>query len=182
MTRRLHRERRGTIDIHPVVRHKAEHLGVRGTEWLAHLPELVSDLERQWSITVGDAFSGGTTAYVCRARTHDGDAVVLKVSLPEDGFGNSVRLLEAAQGHGYVRLLAHDTERYAVLQEALSGPAEDMRSFGRSFLEALGLGGKSVLHGALGLRHRGEAAGGQVMLLGVVPDRFDSRELRAVGG
>ena len=138
MTRRPHRERRGTIDVHPVVRQKAEHLGVRGTEWLAHLPELVSDLERQWSITVGDPLSGGTTAYVCRARTHDGDAVVLKVSLPEDGFGNSVRLLEAAQGHGYVRLLAHDTERYAVLQEALGAPLNTLDQTPEHQIRALG--------------------------------------------
>jgi len=64
---------------------------------------LVSDLERQWSITVGDPFSGGSASYVCRAVTRDGDDAVLKLSLPDDGFQDAARLLEVANGNGYVR-------------------------------------------------------------------------------
>ncbi len=71
--------------------------------------------------------------------------------------------------------------RQTVPHAVLSGPAEDIHSFDRSVLEALGLGGKGVVHSSLGLGHRGEAAGGEIMLLGVVPDRFDSREVGAVG-
>jgi streptomycin 6-kinase len=116
------RERNVALDVQPLVRQKAAHLGARGREWLAHLPEFVSDLERHWSITVGAPFSGGTTSYVCRAVTHAGEAAVLKLTLPDEGFSATVRLLEAAQGNGYVRLLAHDTERYALLLEALGAP------------------------------------------------------------
>lgn len=124
----------------PLVRRKAEHLGARGTEWLAQLPDLVSDLKRQWSITVGEPFSGGTTSYVCRAVTCDGDAAVLKLALPDDGFQDAVCLLEAADGNGYVRLLAHDTGRYALLQEALGAstdtlgqtPEQQMRVLGQT--------------------------------------------------
>jgi streptomycin 6-kinase len=116
------RERNIALDVQPVVRQKAEHLGARGREWLEHLPELVSDLERQWSITVGAPFSGGTTSYVCRAVTHAGTPAVLKLSLPDEGFPATVRLLEAARGNGYVHLLAHYTERYALLLEALGVP------------------------------------------------------------
>jgi len=117
-----HSARSAALDVHPVVRQKAAHLGARGTQWLAHLPALVSDLERQWSITAGAPLSGGTASYVCRALTHAGDDVVLKLSLPDDGFPQSVRTLAAARGQGYVRLLAHDTARYAVLLEALGAP------------------------------------------------------------
>jgi len=120
------RARRVALDVQPVVRQKAEHLGTRGTEWLAHLPELVSDLERQWSITVGQPLSGGTASYVCRAVTRAGDDAVLKLSLPDGGFQDAVRLLAAANGNGYVRLLAHDTERYALLQEALGSPLDTL--------------------------------------------------------
>jgi len=126
------------LDVQPVVRQKAEHLGVRGTKWLARLPRLVSDLERQWSITVGDPFSGGTSSYVCRAITRNGGAAVLKLSLPDDGFRDAVRLLEAANGHGYVRLLAHDTERYAVLQEALGTPMDTLELTPEQQMRALG--------------------------------------------
>ncbi len=120
------RERRAALDVQPLVRQKAEHLGARGTEWLAQLPALISDLERQWSITVGSPFSGGTTSYVCRAVTHAGDDAVLKLALPDDSFQDSVRVLEAAHGNGYVRLLAHDDERYALLQEALGAPMDTL--------------------------------------------------------
>jgi len=137
-------ERRVALDVQPLVRQKAEHLGARGTEWLAHLPALVSDLERQWSITVGEPLSGGTASYVCRAVTHAGADAVLKLSLPDDGFQDSVRLLEAAQGNGYVRLLAHDTERYALLLEALGAsmdtldqtPEQQMRALGQTLRQA----------------------------------------------
>lgn len=106
----------------PVVRQKAEHLGASGREWLTRLPTMVADLERQWSITVGDSLGGGTASYVCSALTYDGQDVVLKLSLPDETFLDAVRLLEAAHGQGYVRLLAYDVERYAVLQEALGPP------------------------------------------------------------
>jgi len=131
-------ERRAALDVQPLVRQKAEHLGTRGTEWLAHLPALVSDLERQWSITVGEPLSGGTASYVCRAVTHDGDDAVLKLSLPDDGFQDSVRLLKAARGNGYVRLLAHDTERYALLQEALGTPMDTLDQTPEQQMRALG--------------------------------------------
>lgn len=122
----------------PLVRRKAEHLGTRGTEWLAQLPTLISDLERQWSITVGEPFSGGSTSYVCRAVTCDGDAAVLKLSLPDDGFQDTVRLLEAANGNGYVRLFAHDAGRYALLQEALGAPMDSLDQTPEQQMRALG--------------------------------------------
>lgn len=109
-------------EVLPIVRQKASHLGASGVEWLAQLPAVVADLERRWSITVGERLSGGTTSYVCRVRTRDGDEAVLKLSLPDDGFTTVVRLLDAARGHGYVRLLAHDTMRHALLLEALGEP------------------------------------------------------------
>jgi len=124
--RRQRSEREAALDVQPVVRQKAEHLGARGMAWLAQLPKLVADLEKEWSITAGDPFSGGNASYVCRAVTHDGDRVVLKLCLPDDSFLGSVRLLHAANGNGYVRLLAHDDERYALLQEALGAPMDTL--------------------------------------------------------
>ena len=132
------------MDVQPVVRQKAEHLGTRGMAWLAQLPALVADLERQWSITVGERLDGGTASYVCRAANHDGAAAVLKLSLPDDGFEDAVRLLETAHGNGYVRLLAYDTERYALLQEALGArmdtldltPEQQLRALGQTLRQA----------------------------------------------
>ena len=57
-------------------------LGTAGDSWLAGLPELITSLEADWSVTVGAALEGGNTAYVAETITHDGTPAVLKVSLP----------------------------------------------------------------------------------------------------
>lgn len=105
-----------------LVRQKALRLGHRGEQWLAGLPDLIADLERAWTITVGEPLAGGSAAYVARARTAAGEEGVLKIAIPEYGFADQARTLANAQGRGYVRLLACDFEREAMLLEAL-GPS-----------------------------------------------------------
>jgi len=55
-------------------------------------------------------------------RTSDGGDAVLRLAPPGDGFTGQVRTIAAADGHGYVRLYAHDPAQHAALLEAL-GPA-----------------------------------------------------------
>jgi hypothetical protein len=47
-------------------------LGLAGQRWLAGLPELVSSLEADWTVTCGTALEGGNAAYVAEAVTADG--------------------------------------------------------------------------------------------------------------
>lgn len=111
-----------TIELPATVRQKAIGLGPDGVRWLLELPELVAELRRAWSFTVvGEALDGGTAGYVVRARTADGRDAVLKVSVPDHG-DRQIKTIAAARGRGYVRLLAYDIERGAMLQEAL-GPS-----------------------------------------------------------
>jgi streptomycin 6-kinase len=105
-----------------LVRQRVLHLGQQGERWLAELPDVIAHLERTWSITVGQALAGGTGSYVAPARTAEGGDAILKVAIPEVGFSDELRVLECAQGHGYVRLLAEDREREAMLLEALGPP------------------------------------------------------------
>ncbi|HEV2238041.1 MAG TPA: aminoglycoside phosphotransferase family protein [Ktedonobacterales bacterium] len=105
-----------------LVRQRVLHLGQQGKRWLADLPGVVAHLERAWSITVGQALTGGTGSYVAPARTAGGGDAILKIAIPEVGFADELRVLESAQGHGYVRLLASDREREALLLEALGPP------------------------------------------------------------
>ena len=105
-----------------LVRQRVLHLGQRGERWLAELPEVIAHLERMWSITVGQALTGGTAGYVAPARRAEGSDAILKIAIPEVGFADEVRVLECAQGHGYVRLLASDREREAMLLEVLGPP------------------------------------------------------------
>lgn len=110
--------------VQPLVRQKVAHLGVQGEQWLADLPDLITHLERQWAITVGQPLTGGSASYVAQAQTADGQDAVLKIAIPAQHFASEVRTIASAQGHGYVRLLASDMERHAMLLEAL-GPAMD---------------------------------------------------------
>jgi streptomycin 6-kinase len=104
------------------VRKRVLHLGQRGERWLAELPGVIAQLERAWSITVGRALAGGTGSFVAPAQTTEGGDAILKIAIPEVGFADELRVLESAQGHGYVRLLAADREREAMLLEELGPP------------------------------------------------------------
>jgi streptomycin 6-kinase len=59
---------------------------------------------------------------VAPARTAEGGDAILKIAIPEVGFADELHVLESAQGHGYVLLLASDREREAMLLEALGPP------------------------------------------------------------
>ncbi|MDQ3577280.1 MAG: aminoglycoside phosphotransferase family protein [Actinomycetota bacterium] len=112
-------------------------MGERGERWLTGLPDLVAALEREWSITVDSPLYGGSAALVSRARTADGDDVVLKVAVPESEFPGQARTIAAARGRGYVTLLAHDVTRQALLLEALGPPMSEMNLSPETMITAL---------------------------------------------
>jgi streptomycin 6-kinase len=98
-------------------------MGTVGEEWLAALPDVLADLERRWSFRLGAPLAGGNGAnLVVRVRCNDGSDAVLKVGVPDPAVVDQIHTIAAAQGRGYVRLLAHDLSRYAMLQEPL-GPS-----------------------------------------------------------
>src|SRR5262245_20136363 len=86
------------IKVPALTRRRAMQLGERGERWLAGLPDLVAELARQWSITLGPPLPGGNAAFVTWARTADGDDVVLKVAIPGPDFADQVRTIVAARG------------------------------------------------------------------------------------
>lgn len=77
------------MDVPEVVRQTA--LAAGAGRWLAGLPALVADLQREWAITVGRPYSDGTEAYVARAVCADGTPAVLKLMVPLGGATNSPR-------------------------------------------------------------------------------------------
>ena len=110
------------IDVPQVVRNKAVAAGA--TAWLRDLPDLVAGLERDWSIDVGEPYTGGTEAYVARATLADGTPAVLKLLVPRDGRAarNEIEVLRLTDGSGCARLYAADADRGALLLERL-GPS-----------------------------------------------------------
>jgi streptomycin 6-kinase len=111
------------------VREKARAVGAHG--WLAGLPALVADLQREWGIAVGAAYPDATEGLVAAADTADGRPAVLKLVLPRGDPADPAALaparheitaLRLAAGRGCVRLLRHDADRGALLLDRL-GPS-----------------------------------------------------------
>ncbi len=105
-----------------IVRAKA--LAAGAGRWLEELPRLLADLERDWSITLGAPYLGGTEAYVAHAVGGDGSPAVVKVMVPRGSqdAAREIAVLRLAGGEGCVRLLRSDAARGALLLERL-GPS-----------------------------------------------------------
>ena len=122
------------VRLQPLTRARAASLGDRGVAWVDRLPALLAGLARDWGLTLGRSLTGGSNSYVVGATGTDGHPVVLKVALDDDGLADQIRVLHAADGRGYARLLAYDLDRQAVLLEAL-GPT--LESSGRPMSDQL---------------------------------------------
>lgn len=107
-----------------LVARKALELGEPGQRWLDGLPGLLAELTRQWALVIGDPLPGGSAGFVARVRRADGSRAVLKLAVPDGGFAAQAAVLRAADGHAYVRVLAHDDDHQALLLEEL-GPRLD---------------------------------------------------------
>ncbi len=125
-----------TVRLQPLTRARVASLGERGEAWAASLPGRLAELARDWGLDLGRSLPGGSNSYVVRARTADGAAAVLKVVLDGDELDGQVRVLAAADGRGYARLLRADVARQAILLEALGDP---LQSSGRTALDQLAM-------------------------------------------
>ena len=113
----------------PLVVSRARSAGAVGEAWLANMDSLISDLEKKWHVSVGEALYGGTHAFVAYADGENGEKYVLKMDMPEDlggEFSRSMAALKTADGHGYVKLFAYDPQRKACLLERLGKPINQL--------------------------------------------------------
>lgn len=101
------------------MRNKARAAGAG--QWIRDLPELVADIQRDWSLTVGRHYEGATEAFVAEATLGDGTPAVLKLHIPRAGeqARNEITVLRLAGGQGCARLLRADAARGALLLERL---------------------------------------------------------------
>lgn len=110
------------LRIRDKVQATAEAQGATGRFWLANVSDIVSALAAEWCLALGRQRSGGTTSVVTEATTADGREAALKLCVPGlDPTFSELRLLLAANGRGYARVLRHDKSREAILLERL-GP------------------------------------------------------------
>lgn len=91
--------------------------GTDGRRWLADLPALVAGIARDWQLDVGATYPL-SYHWVAAATRADGSPAVLKLGLPQPGhLAVEAATLRFFDGHGAVRLLAHDPVRGALLLE-----------------------------------------------------------------
>lgn len=116
----------GLPDVPEVVRNKARACGAAA--WLDGLPSLIEGIARDWSITVGAAYTDPTEAFVAEASLEDGTEAVLKLVVPRDGdaAAHEIAVLRMAGGEGCALLLRDDVARGALLLERLGPSMADL--------------------------------------------------------
>ncbi|WP_377268852.1 aminoglycoside phosphotransferase family protein [Peterkaempfera sp. SMS 1(5)a] len=98
-----------------------------GRDWLTALPALVEEFRDRWSLRLGAPFLGGSCAWVAPAELPGGERAVLKLSWPHPEAAGEAEALRLWDGRGAVRVLRHDTERYALLLERCE-PGTELRA------------------------------------------------------
>jgi streptomycin 6-kinase len=93
--------------------------GARGEDWLATLPQLVTDLMGRWDCVADGPVTHGGVGLIVPVRRPDADqrSAVLKVSFPHPGNVAEPDAFEAWDGRGAVRLYARDDAHFAMLLE-----------------------------------------------------------------
>ena len=91
-----------------------------GAEWLATLPEAVHSICQRWNLTLDGPTMHGSNAIVIPVRRGD-EALVLRMTLPDDRTADEIRALRFWDGRGTVRLVEADARIGASLLERLDG-------------------------------------------------------------
>ena len=107
-----------------LVTHTIATCGNRGEQWLDALPDLIQQLEQEWSISVGRPFPAVEFNYVAEAVSNNGHRSVIKISPPFDNteIYSEAKFLQVLNGRGTVRLLAQDrTHRAILIERAVPG-------------------------------------------------------------
>jgi streptomycin 6-kinase len=88
-----------------------------GRAWLDRLPRLLAECIERWSLEVGEPFPYAYASLAVPAVRPDGGEAVLKLCFPHRESEHEGEALARWDGNGAVRLLDHDSERWALLLE-----------------------------------------------------------------
>ena len=114
------------MEILEKVRRNAALMGETGHTWLANLQQQIVELERRWAIRVEQPAWRGSEAFVAEARTSGGLDVIVKIVIPGiDPTRQELRILRAAHGVGYAKLICGDEIDNAMLLERLGTQLHD---------------------------------------------------------
>jgi len=91
--------------------------GTVGQEWLDRLPDLLTECERRWSLTLESPFTPLSYNYVAPARGEDGRYFVVKVGVPRRELFMEIEALRAFNGNGAIQLIDSDSSLGILLLE-----------------------------------------------------------------
>ena len=101
----------------------------KGKLWIERLPEIIGEIEENWSLKVGNPFQNLSYHYVAPCVLIDGSEAVLKIGFPGDSrtIFSEIKILKFLNGNGAVRLLRFDEKRFCFLLEKLV-PGENLKT------------------------------------------------------
>ncbi|HEY6251419.1 MAG TPA: aminoglycoside phosphotransferase family protein [Candidatus Angelobacter sp.] len=88
-----------------------------GSEWVQELPVHLKACAEQWSLTLESAYPESNVSAVFAVTTADGLPAALKIQFPHPECEHEAEALKHWDGHGTVRLFAHDLVHHALLME-----------------------------------------------------------------
>lgn len=88
-----------------------------GRAWLDQLPSLIEGCAERWSLKIGEPFPYASASLAMPVTLPDGSDAVLKLQYPHRESAYEADALRVWDGDGAVLLLAHDSERHALLLE-----------------------------------------------------------------
>ena len=104
-----------------------------GKLWIEKLPEIIGEIENNWSLKVGKPFQNLSYHYVAPCVFADGGKAVLKIGFPGDArtMFSETKILKFLSGKGAVRLLQFDEKLFCFLLEKLV-PGENLKMICRN--------------------------------------------------
>jgi streptomycin 6-kinase len=96
--------------------------GETGARWLNDLPQIIEEIEENWSLKTEKHFPNLSYNYVAPCICAGGNEAVLKIGLPEANpeIINEAGFLQISNGKGTVKLLKSDKNHRAILLEKLT--------------------------------------------------------------
>ena len=100
----------------------AEVHDIRGLRWLNALPEIIAEIEEDWSIKIGEPFANLSYHYVAPCVLKNGNEAVFKIGYPGENptIYDEAAMLRIYNGGGAVEYLRIDVHRTALLLEKLN--------------------------------------------------------------
>ncbi len=116
------------IVLSDAVQRRARSMGEQGEAWLHDLRDLLARLANDWGLDIGESLPGGSAGFVAFVTLESGTRAVLKVPIyGQDPKRAASRVLQAANGAGYVGVLRYDPASDAMLMERLGPSLESLR-------------------------------------------------------